>query len=159
MGGRGLYNGYYMPENIEISIQREIDNIIKEEDSIPTPRSSIEFAEMIKSMQFPFLLDKLLQNRHIDNNDCYKFMKISKATYYKSVRSNPVPSKKHIFRLALGLELHSSEADILLNSAGYLFSNSIKEDIIVKNALDRGLYDIDKVNELIKTICPESKGI
>lgn len=157
--GIGLSEKYCTDYNIETQIQNEIELIVKENDPIPNPKTMAGFYRATQSMQFPFLLELLLDDRKIDNNECYRLMKIPKATYYKSVKTNPVPSKRHIIRIGIGLKLSVDELEILLNSAGYMLSLSLTDDIIVKKALENKIYDINKVSGLMIKMNPNSKGL
>ena len=59
------------------------------------------------------------------------------------------PSKETAVAFCIGLRLSLSEAESLLQSAGYSLSNSIKYDVIVRYLLDQQIYDIDDVNAVL----------
>lgn len=65
----------------------------------------------------------------------------------RNIRYNP--SKKTAIALALALELDYSETMHLLSLAGYTLSTSLSMpfDIIITNAIQNSIYDIDEVNE------------
>ena len=51
-----------------------------------------------------------------------------------------------MLRLCVGLELHVYEAEELLESAGYMFSNSIMKDVVVKAFLWDRIYSVVAIN-------------
>ena len=56
------------------------------------------------------------------------------------------PEKKIALAFAIALHLKLTEAEELLQKAGYSFSNSVS-DIIVKIFIEKKLYDIDLINQ------------
>ena len=61
-----------------------------------------------------------------------------------------MPSKHTIFALSIALKLNMEEADDLLKRAGYSFSYTIKEDVIVQYFIDTQQYDIDLLNDVFE---------
>ena len=58
----------------------------------------------------------------------------------------PEVKKDNVLRLCVGLELHVYEAEELLESAGYMFSNSIMTDVVVKAFLWDRIYSVVAIN-------------
>ena len=56
------------------------------------------------------------------------------------------PDKKIALAFAIALHLKQTEAEELLQKAGFSFSNS-PQDIIVKVFIEKGIYDIDLLNQ------------
>ena len=63
--------------------------------------------------------------------------------------------KENILRICIGLELSQSEAEELLQSAGYFLSNAIMTDVIVKYFLNMRRYRPLEINlELLENNTP-----
>ncbi|MBP7213119.1 MAG: macro domain-containing protein, partial [Anaerolineaceae bacterium] len=73
------------------------------------------------------------------NIDRKHFSKIRSDKYYN-------PKKTTVLALAIGLKLNLKESKDLLARAGYAFSPCDKRDVIVKYFIERGEFDIMKVN-------------
>ncbi len=73
------------------------------------------------------------------NIDRKHFSKIRSDKYYS-------PKKTTVLALAIGLKLNLRESKDLLARAGYAFSPCDKRDVIVKYFIERGEFDIMKVN-------------
>ncbi|SFI86615.1 Ankyrin repeat [Treponema bryantii] len=78
--------------------------------------------------------------------DIYNNGGISKQTYSKNIKEcnrNPDyhPKKDTVLKFALGLQLKLNEAETLLHSAGYTFTERDKKDIEIKSLLREGNYE------------------
>ena len=114
------------------------------------PLESIE--EVLERRAEPFATALL---RHIDARGetdaaVYKRANLSRQLFSK-IRSQPGyrPGKRTVLALAIALELNSAETNELLRLAGYALSPSEVGDIIVEYFIERGLYDIYRINELL----------
>ena len=91
----------------------------------------------------------------------YKAAHVSRKTYSSIISNELRPvAKDTAVAFALALRLSPMEADELLGSAGFSFSQFYIEDIIVKTCIIAGIYDIDRVNAILaahgaKTFCKE----
>jgi hypothetical protein len=57
--------------------------------------------------------------------------------------------------LIIGLKLNLEDASDLLDSAGYTLSESIKQDMILEYLIQKEVYDIMVVNEILFSFdCP-----
>ena len=81
---------------------------------------------------------------------CYKKANVSKQTFSK-IKSdkNYHPAKETVMSFIIALELDELEANELMRSAGYAFTDSDLSDVIVKCFIDAGVYDIYRINELL----------
>lgn len=70
---------------------------------------------------------------------------ISKITTQKEYH----PSKSTVFALCIGLRLTLLQGEVFLSLAGYGFIQSSIYDLIIKFALEHGIYDLDLINEML----------
>ncbi len=76
--------------------------------------------------------------------------KVSRKTYSAIVGNElRLVSKTTAVQFALALNLTRAVADEFVKSAGYAFSASILEDIIVCACIEAKIYDITDVNSLL----------
>ena len=85
-----------------------------------------------------------------DAPSVYKAAHIDRKTYSAIVSNELRPvSKRTAVAFALALRLTRDEADEFIQSAGYCFSMSILEDMVFTACLEAGIYNWDKVNEIL----------
>lgn len=99
---------------------------------------------------FSVFLFKLIDRYGYDEVEVYKRANLDRKLFSK-IRSNPAyaPSKRTAVALAVALELGPDEAMDLLGRAGYAFSKSRLEDVIAMYFIERGLYDLFAINEVL----------
>jgi hypothetical protein len=87
------------------------------------------------------VLQKYLDLKGLKNRDVYRKIYMKADTFSSILRGKYVNVKKdNVMRLCVGLQLTVKEAEELLASAGYLFSNAIMTDVIVKACLEHRIY-------------------
>jgi hypothetical protein len=93
---------------------------------------------------------RLIDEKKLNDVDVYKKSNISKAVFSK-VRSNIhyQPSKSTALAFCIGLNLSLNESQILLQKAGYGFSRSSKQDLIVQFFIENKNHTIFDVNEIL----------
>ena len=80
----------------------------------------------------------------------YKAAHIDRKTYSAIVSNELRPvSKRTAVAFAFALRLTRDEADEFIQSAGYCFSMSILEDMVFTACLEAGIYNWEKVNEIL----------
>lgn len=98
---------------------------------------------------------KLIEAKGLTQSQCYTKANLTRAAFYKirqsskDPKSTYKPTKQTAMALAIALELDLEEAKNLLGRAGYSFSHSNREDIIVEYYLINGKYDILEINEML----------
>ena len=99
---------------------------------------------------FRELLFDMIRKKGMDNVELYHRSDITKAHFSKIKNDeNYHPSKETVLALALGLKLTLDETKNLLERAGYTLTASSQTDIIVKCFIDRHIYDINELNDVL----------
>jgi O-acetyl-ADP-ribose deacetylase len=108
--------------------------------------------EFLAQLDEPFSVHllRLIDEKKLNDVDVYKKSNISKAVFSK-VRSNIhyQPSKSTALAFCIGLNLSLNESQILLQKAGYGFSMSSKQDLIVQYFIENKNHTIFDVNEIL----------
>ena len=97
---------------------------------------------------FTETLFDFLNKKQLSNADCYKRANIDRKLFSKILGGN-IPKKRTILALCIALKLNLDEAEILLNTAGYTLSHSIKADLIVEYFIVNNKFDIYELNEML----------
>ena len=93
------------------------------------------------------VLQKYLGLKGLKNKDVYEAIKMKPDTFSKIVCGRYKKVQKiNILRLCIGLRLTIQEAEEVMESAGYDFSPSIIEDVIVKYCIINRIYSPTCVN-------------
>ena len=111
-----------------------------------------DLADLLAHLDEPFstTLLALIDARGMTDAQVYKRANISRQLFAK-IRANAGyrPTKPTAVALALALELDYDQTQDLLSRAGLTLSRSSKFDVIIEFFIDRGVYDIFRVNEAL----------
>lgn len=130
-----------------------------EDEELKTYIKKVLFPDIIMAQQglferkgesFSAMLFRLIKEKGISEVDCYKKANLDRRIFSK-IRSDEEyrPSKATVLSLALALELKGKDFKALLESAGFALSNFYKEDVIIAFFINKGIYDIFRINEAL----------
>ena len=118
-----------------------------EDSSLPV---SLQERMSARAETFSEMLLRLIDERGLRDSDVYRKANIDRKLFSK-IRSNPSyhPKKNTVIAFALALKLSIYETKELMRSAGYAFSPSSKSDIIIQYCMERGIYNVYEVNDIL----------
>ena len=108
--------------------------------------------DVLKNLDAPFstTLLHIIDERGYTDAEVYNRAGISRQ-HFSKMRSDPEyrPTKKTVMALAVALKLNLSDAEDLMERAGFAFSRSSKGDLIVRFFIENGIYDIMQINDAL----------
>jgi DNA-binding Xre family transcriptional regulator len=142
---KGYIKEHYDPnESTEISNDNEPLS-----ELLDAPNNLMGYQYTIDNQQtFPMVLQKYVELKKIKKHkDMCKSIGMKPDTFssllcgkYRAVK------KDNVLRLCVGLHLSVSEAEELLNSAGFMLSNAIMTDVVIKAFLWNRIYGVVAIN-------------
>ena len=99
---------------------------------------------------FAQTLFDFIEQKNIDDVECYKKANVSRQTWHKIVSDkNYKPTKNTILSFAIALELTLQETQTLLATAGYILSKSSLFDVIIMYCILKGIYDVLEIDSIL----------
>jgi len=99
---------------------------------------------------FAHALDKKRKEKGLTPAELYKRANVDRRQYSRLMGpEGRHPSKNTVISFALALRLTRSEFDEFLQTAGYSLSNTSSRDVCIMFCIEKGHYDIDKVNAVL----------
>ncbi len=99
---------------------------------------------------FSVRLLKLIDAKGMTEVECYKKANVSKQTWYKIMNEKDYrPNRKTVISFAVALELTLSETQDLMETVGFVLSNSSKFDLIIRYCIERGIYDVLEIDAIL----------
>jgi DNA-binding XRE family transcriptional regulator len=99
---------------------------------------------------FSLTLMKLIDEKGLDDVECYKKANVSRQTWHK-ILNDPryKPNKKTILSFAIALELNLDDTQRLLATAGFILSKSSKFDLIIMYCIVKEIYDVFEIDAIL----------
>lgn len=99
---------------------------------------------------FSLKLLRLIDRKGMRDVTCYKKANVSRQTWYKIMNESGYrPNKKTVLSFAVALELTLEETQALLESAGFVLSQSSLFDVILMYCLSHGIYDAATIDSIL----------
>lgn len=141
-----------MPKKISADLMKNIQGYIEknlelEEALIYCCKAMALMPEMEES--FSQALLKKIDEAQKTDVEVYKKAGIDRKLFSKVRKPDYHPSKKTAVALCLSLELSLSEAEGLLQKAGYALSKATIVDVIYRYCFEHKVYDLDEVNNIL----------
>ena len=92
---------------------------------------------------------RLIRERGRDEVEVYQKAGIDRKLFSKMRRKNYRPKAKTLYAFIIVLQLTLDDAVDLLASAGYAFSSASRLDLAVKFCVEKGIGDLDEVNNAL----------
>lgn len=123
--------------------------MMSESACAPIPKASLDdFIKLDESFSIKLL--KLIDAKGMSDVECYKKANVSKQTWYKIMNEKFYkPNKKTVIAFAIALELTLAEAQNLLESVGFVLSNSSMFDVIIKYCIENKIYDVLEIDSVL----------
>ncbi len=102
-------------------------------------------------LTFPARLLKYVNERWDGNAPrVYRQAHVSRSVYSRIVSSNRSKvTKETAMKFAIGLQLGRREADLLMHSAGFSFSDSIPWDMAFVYCIENQIWNLEDLNEIL----------
>ena len=125
-----------------------------EETCLPPRRRplfrSVRDIEQDMEKGFRETLFDFIDEKHLDEVDCYKRANVSRQTWHKIVSfPSYMPKKNTAIALAISLRLTMEETQKLLATVGYTLSKSCLFDVIIMYCITEGIYDVFEIDAVL----------
>ena len=136
--------GFLIDDGKSCHILRISDDALDNFDKI----NALDYKLAHLDYKFIDSLTHYTQRMEFTSVQCYTAAGIDKKLYSK-IKNNPnyLPSKSTIIKFAFALHLSLAETQQLLGTCGYILSDSLAEDVIVKHFLTQRIYELEKLQE------------
>ena len=104
----------------------------------------------LDSETFRDMLLRLIDEKGMTDSECYNKAFVDRRTFGKIKNTDGyLPKKPTIYAFTASLELDVPTASELMMKAGYAFNDSSKQDMIMKFCLERRIYNVLEINEIM----------
>ena len=113
------------------------------------PEEAEAYLSQNRRISFTEQLFAFIDRTGKSDSEIYKKGNIDRRLFSKIRNREYTPAKKTVIALCLALGLNRSDADVLLQSAGYSLSKSDDYDLAIAFCIEKKIYDIFDINEIL----------
>ena len=143
---------YSMEESADLSVyERDRRGVVYSSwgRSVPDFGSCESILKHLRD-SFALTLMRLIDEKGMDDVECYKKANVSRQTWYKILNEKDYkPNKKTVISFAIALGLDVNETQNLLSTAGFILSKSNTFDLIIMYCLVKGIYDVLEIDSIL----------
>lgn len=122
-------------------------------------KNAINLLDKSSKKTFVDTLIDFINRKGLRDSDVYRAAQLDRRLFSKIMSDKEYkPAKDTAFALAFGLKLTISEAQDLLERAGYTFSHSNKRDIIIEYFFREKIYNLNDINEVLYMLGQKTIG-
>lgn len=112
-----------------------------------------------ETVDFPVILKSAIKNSTVKQNKLYRRANIEKNAFARlKNNSGKQPTKEAVLALAAALEMTAQQADKFLTDCRYPTDNSSKQYVILKYFLEKGIYNVNIINQMLFYFNEEQLG-
>ncbi len=130
-----------------------LDEAIKMLGVLSAGAAAINFSKLFdnaRSETFSEMIRRLIRESGKQNSEVYARANVTRQHFSKICKVNDYqPSKSTAIAFAIALNLDYKKTQALLASAGYTLTKSKLADVIVMFFIERGIFDIDCLNQCL----------
>ena len=102
-----------------------------------------------RAENFPEAIMRIMNEKNLSNPTVYRRAGMDKRLFSKIISGKSHPTKSNALLIALGLQLDIAQTQELLAKAGYALTNSSRSDLVVMFFIQRGDYNVIRINEVL----------
>lgn len=136
--------------NVDDMILHDMGEAIPEDDAFREDNKMIHDLVNNCAPGFSVYLNKIMDTKHMTDEELATKSNLTTETI-RALRDGSivVPSKSNVLAIGVALKLGEAEFDVLMKSGGYLFSDAVPRDKIVKFYISQGASDIHRINKTL----------
>jgi hypothetical protein len=126
------------------------DNIINDHLEAPHAMEAEKVSLNLDEETFQIILLDFIDKKELSDSEVYKKANITRQ-HFSKIRSDVfyVPKKETVMKFIIALELKVSDAEKILNAAGYAFATSFWLDVVILYCVENCVFDTMKIDQFL----------